>query len=195
VLFGACGEFFHIFLCSCGTKSVAANIRRLIFGVEHGADLARIRLVGGNRKFRRSFATAFRLRLELESLTMLSIRGMATIIALTMMAFALGQFSDRNIEISFLLAGVIAILGVLTVAVLLLADMAEAVQALAHDNDAKYPHESGKHPANAVPVGPSGMPGGAIANGEPAQERRYQFTSVYALGNYVDIIIPSDRHK
>jgi hypothetical protein len=187
-------SFFNIFLCGCETKSVVANFQCMIFGVERGADLARIRFVGSNREFRRSFATAFRSRLELECLTMLSMRRTATIIALTMMAFALGQFADRNIEISFLLAGLIAILGVLTIAVLLLADMAEAVQALAHDNDAKYPHESGKHHDNAVAADPSETPGGAIAMGNPAKERGYKLTSVHAGGNYFDIIA-SDRHK
>ncbi len=125
---------------------------------------------------------------------MLSMRQTATIIALTIMAFALGQFADRNIEISFLLAALIGVLGVLTIAVLLLGVMAEAVQALAHDNDAKYPHESGKYHDNAVPVDPSETQGGAIAMGNPAKGRGYKLTNVHAASNYVDIIA-SDRHK
>jgi hypothetical protein len=143
---------------------------------------------------------------------MLSMRWTTAIIVLAVTASALSLFTDRNIETSVLLAGVAAILGVLTVAVLLLAEMVDAVQALIRDHSSSHHHKSGKQSDDGVAFAPhahhlrmviaavesvsrSKALGGAIAAGNTVTQRRGKLTSVRAMGNYIDIVIPSDRHE
>jgi hypothetical protein len=143
---------------------------------------------------------------------MLSKRWTTAIVSLAMTASALSLFADRNVETTVLLAALAAILGVLTVTVLLLTEMVEAVQMLARDSSAKHHHEGGNHYDDVIALEPqahhlrlvitavesvsrSRALGDAIATGNPTIERRYKLTSVHAVGNYVDIVIPSDRHE
>lgn len=143
---------------------------------------------------------------------MLSMRWTTAIIVLAVTASALSLFADRNIETSVVLAGLAAILGVLTVAVLLLAEMVDAVQTLIRDHNSNHHHESGKQYDDGVAFAPhahhlrmviaavesvsrSKALGGAIAAGKLITERRGKLTSVQAVGNYIDIVIPSDRHE
>jgi hypothetical protein len=143
---------------------------------------------------------------------MLSMRWATTIVVLAVTASALSLFADRNIETSVVFAGVAAILGVLTVTVLLLAEMVDAVQTFVRDNNSKHHHESGKHYDDGFALAPharhlrmviaaiesvsrSKALGGAIAAENPVKEHRGKLASVHAVGNYVDIVIPSDRHE
>jgi hypothetical protein len=143
---------------------------------------------------------------------MLSTRWTTAIIVMAVTASALSLFADRNIEMSVVLAGVAAILGVLTVSVLLLAEMVDAVQTLIRDHSSKHHHENSKQYDDGLALAPharhlrmviaaiesvsrSKALGGAIAPGNSVMERRGKLTSVHAVGNYVDIVIPSDRHE
>jgi hypothetical protein len=143
---------------------------------------------------------------------MLSMRWTAAIIVLAVTASALSLFADRNIETSVVFAGVAAILGVLTVTVLLLAEMVDAVQTLIRDNSSKHHHESGKQYDGGLALAPharhlrmviaaiesvsrSKALGGGIATGNSVTQRRGKLTSVQAVGNYVDIVIPADHRE
>jgi hypothetical protein len=143
---------------------------------------------------------------------MLSTRWTIAIIVLAVTASALGLFGDRNVETTVLLAGLAAILGILTVAVLLLAEMVDAVQALVRDHSSNHHHESGKQYDDDVALAPhahhlrmviaavesvsrSKTLGGVIATRHSTLERHGKLTNVQAVGNYIDIFIPSDRHE
>ena len=183
-----------------------------ILSVEVCDDVARIHFFSGIRKAVGGAALLRFARARTRSLTMLSMQWISAIVVLTVTASALGLFADPNIETSVLFAGLVAILGILTIAVLLLAEIVDAVQALARDRSAKHNNESDKRYDNAVALEPharhlrmviaavesvsrSKALGGAITTGNLAIERRCKFTSVHAIGSNVDIVITSDRRK
>jgi hypothetical protein len=143
---------------------------------------------------------------------MLSMRWTCAIVVLAVMASALGLFVDLDVETSVLLAGLAAILGILTIAVLLLAEIVDAVQALTRENNAVHHYESGKLYDNAVALAPharhlrmviaavesvsrSKALGGAILSGNSAMGRRGKLASLHAVGDHLDIVIPPDRHR
>jgi hypothetical protein len=143
---------------------------------------------------------------------MLSMRWTTAIVVLALIASALSLFADRNVETSVLLAGMAAILGVLTVTVLLLAEIVDAVQVLVRDNSAKHHHESRRQYDDAVTLAPhahhlrmviaavesvsrSKALGGTIAARDLAMERHGKLASMHAVGSHIDIVIPSDRHE
>lgn len=142
---------------------------------------------------------------------MLSKRWTTAIVSLAVTAAALSLLADRNVETTVLLATLAAILGVLTVTVLLLWELVEAVQTLARDSSAKHHNDGGKHYDDAIASEPhahhlrmviaavesvsrSRALGGATGNRNFVAERG-KLTSVHAVGSYVDILIPSDRHE
>src|ERR1700722_7469882 len=143
---------------------------------------------------------------------MLSMRWTMAVIVLAVAATTLSLFADRNVETSVLIAGLSAILGVLAISVLLLAEIVDAVQGLIREAGAKHHHESRRQYDDAVRSAPQthhlrmviaaiesmsrlktlSTP---IASGNSAAERRSKLTSVRAVGGHIDIVIPSDRHE
>jgi PAS domain S-box-containing protein len=123
-------------------------------------------------------------------MTIQSTRYTAAVTVLALMtAAALGLLADRNVGTAAVLAGVAAVLGVLTVAILLadavtrpLVELAAAVQTLARDRsaepDIRYSNVVASH---------------TITAWNPAAERLYQYTAAEAIGRNIEIIIPPDR--
>jgi hypothetical protein len=151
---------------------------------------------------------------------MLSMRLTVAMIALALLtAPALGLLADRNVGTSVLLAGLVAFLGVLMVAVLMtdaltrsLVAMTDAVQVLARDKSSEPNHERDRQHDNFVALQPHAQRirmviaavelascpkalGGAIATENPAVERRCMLTNAHAVGKYIDIVVPSDRRE
>jgi hypothetical protein len=142
-------------------------------------------------------------------MTMLSMRWMTAIMVMAVTVSALSLLADRNVETSVLLAAVAAVLGVLTVTVFLLAEIVDAVQAIARDNSAKHSNEVCKDYDDAVTLEPhahhlrmtvaaidflSRSKGGANApQNQPTNPRNR--TNIRALGSHVDIVIPFNRQK
>jgi len=139
---------------------------------------------------------------------MQSTRLAAATIALALLTTP-GLLGDRDAAAFVLLAGLAAIAGGLVVA-RPLADLAEAVLALARDKSGRPNHQrdmqrddvvalqpqaQGIHLAIAAVESASGRNalGVAIATGNPAVQRRYTFTRTHAVGTCIDIVIPSDR--
>jgi hypothetical protein len=149
---------------------------------------------------------------------MQSTRLATATIALALLT-ALGLFADRDVAALVLLAGLAAISGVLVVVLPLaaalarpLVDLAEAVGALARDKSGRPNHQSDMQHDDVVALQPQAQGihmviatvesasrrkalGAAIATGNPAVQRRYTFTRTHAVGTYIDIVIPSDRHE
>ena len=147
---------------------------------------------------------------------MQSTRLAAATIALALLT-ALGLLADRDAAAFVLLAGLAAITGVLLVVLPLaaalarpLADLAEAVRALAHDKPSRPNHRSDMQHDDVVALQPQAQGihmviaavesasrrnalGAAIATGNPAVQRRYTFSRTDAVGTCIDIVIPSDR--
>ncbi len=152
-----------------------------------------------------------------------SARLTAAMIGLVLLtAPALGLLAYRNAETSILLAGLAAILGVIVVATLMadsltrpLAQVADAIEALAREKSAALIHEGNKQRVTVValeqyaqrkhtfiaavesandPV-PHQTRDGAIATGNEAVERLRMYAASESIGNTIDIIIPSDRRE
>jgi hypothetical protein len=147
---------------------------------------------------------------------MQSTRLAAATIALALLTTP-GLLGDRDAAAFVLLAGLAAIAGGLVVVLPLaaalarpLADLAEAVRALARNKSGRPNHQRGMQHDDVVALQPQAQGihmviaavesasgrnalGAAVATGNPAGQRRYTFTRTHAVGTCIDIVIPSDR--